>query len=183
MTRLEGFSATCSAPPFEFVYFGLKARYEISVDNSPRPPRRQRGDPACGMGEGFADFARRKQPLTPGFAAPSPLGEGRYQLRLRCESKWRLKAPPFESSPQHFFISPAGLRSRGLSAEPGPSARRPMVETDPARRITTNWQRFSTRRRFFLRSADSNGCNCIQLSTRAEESQLPGVLEGVRNKN
>jgi hypothetical protein len=37
----------------------------------------------CSDGEawvkGLADFARRKQLLTPGFAVPSPLGEGRYQ--------------------------------------------------------------------------------------------------------
>ena len=43
------------------------------------------------MGEGFADLARSKQPLTPVFAVPSPLGEGRYQLRPRCESKYRTR--------------------------------------------------------------------------------------------
>ena len=62
---------------------------EISFDNSPHPLAGVGGDPACGMGEGFADLARRKQPLTPGFAVPSPLGEGRYQLRRCCESKCR----------------------------------------------------------------------------------------------
>ena len=41
---------------------------------------RERGDREA-VGEGLADFGRRKQPLTPGFAVPSPLGEGRYQLR------------------------------------------------------------------------------------------------------
>jgi hypothetical protein len=37
--------------------------------------------PIWRVGEGFADLARRKQALTPGFAVPSPPGEGRYQLR------------------------------------------------------------------------------------------------------
>ena len=32
---------------------------------------------------------RSKQPLTPGFAVPSPLGEGGYQLRPRGEPKCR----------------------------------------------------------------------------------------------
>jgi hypothetical protein len=41
------------------------------------------------VGEEFADFARRKQPLTPGCAVPAPLGEGRYQMRPRRESKCR----------------------------------------------------------------------------------------------
>jgi len=46
-----------SAPPLEFIHFGLTEAWV----------------------KGLADFARRKQPLTPGFAVPSPLGEGRYQ--------------------------------------------------------------------------------------------------------
>ena len=33
------------------------------------------------MGEGIADPARKKQPLTPGFAVPSPPGEGVIQPR------------------------------------------------------------------------------------------------------
>jgi hypothetical protein len=37
------------------------------------------------MGEGFAAYTRRKQPLTPGFAVPSHLGEGCYQVRTRCK--------------------------------------------------------------------------------------------------
>jgi len=41
------------------------------------------------VGEGFADLPLSKQPLTPGFAVPSPLGEGRYQLRPRWVSKCR----------------------------------------------------------------------------------------------
>jgi len=45
------------------------------------------GTPTSRGGRGFADFARRKQPLTPGLAVPSPLGEGRYQLRPRWEAK------------------------------------------------------------------------------------------------
>jgi hypothetical protein len=52
---------------------------EISVDNSLRPLR-GRGGTAKGWVR-VAHFARRKQPLTPGFTAPSclgPLGEGRY---------------------------------------------------------------------------------------------------------
>ena len=50
-----------------------------SVDNSPHPRAGERGDREA-VGEGFVDW-REKQPLTPGFAVPSPLGEGRYQLR------------------------------------------------------------------------------------------------------
>jgi hypothetical protein len=52
--------------------------------------RPQQPSPACGrprrvrVGEGLAVSARRKQRLTPGFAVPSPLGEGRYQLPPRC---------------------------------------------------------------------------------------------------
>jgi hypothetical protein len=48
-----------------------------SLYNSPRPLAGEGGPRRGGVGEGFADFARRKQPLTPGFAVPSPLGEGR----------------------------------------------------------------------------------------------------------
>src|SRR6516162_3462848 len=54
---------------------------EISVDNSPRPLAGE-GDRDA-VGEGLADLAGRKQPLTPGCAVPSPLGAGRYQLRPR----------------------------------------------------------------------------------------------------
>ena len=39
---------------------------------------RERGDREA-VGEGFAAYTRRQQPLTPGFAVPSPLGEGCYQ--------------------------------------------------------------------------------------------------------
>jgi hypothetical protein len=46
---------------------------QMSADNSLRRLG-EKEDPGCGMGEGFADFERRKQPLTPGFAVPSPLG-------------------------------------------------------------------------------------------------------------
>ena len=41
---------------------------------------RERGDRAA-VGEGFGILNAKKQPLTPGFAVPSPLGEGSYQLR------------------------------------------------------------------------------------------------------
>jgi len=39
------------------------------------------------VGEGFADRDGRKQPLTPGFAVPSPLGEGCYQVKHCREFK------------------------------------------------------------------------------------------------
>jgi outer membrane protein, multidrug efflux system len=68
----------------EFVQFGLTAKYQLTTALA---RLRERGDPPRRVGEGFADFARRKQPLTPGFAVPSPLGEGRYQLGPRCDSR------------------------------------------------------------------------------------------------
>ena len=64
-----------SAPPLEFVHFGLTAKYQLTTALA---RLRERGDREA-VGEGFADLERRKQPLTPGFAVPSPLGEGRYQ--------------------------------------------------------------------------------------------------------
>jgi hypothetical protein len=69
----------------EFVHFGLTTKHQLTTALA---RLRERGDREA-VGEGFAHFARRKQPLTPGFAVPSPLGEGRYQLRPRCESKCR----------------------------------------------------------------------------------------------
>jgi len=47
---------------------------------------RERGDREA-VGEGLADGDARKQPLTPGFALPSPLGEGCYQVRRSREVK------------------------------------------------------------------------------------------------
>ena len=63
--------------PLEFVHFGLDVKYQLTTAFA---RLRERGDRDA-VGEGLADFGRRKQPLTPGFAVPSPLGEGRYQLR------------------------------------------------------------------------------------------------------
>ena len=68
----------------EFAHFGLTTKYQLTTALA---RLRERGDPACGMGEGVADLARREQPLTPGFALPSPLGEGFYQVRAGCKSK------------------------------------------------------------------------------------------------
>ena len=66
----------------------MTAKYQLTA--TPRSPRRQRGGPRrVGVGEEFADWVRRKRPLTPGFAIPSPLGEGRYQPRPHCECKCR----------------------------------------------------------------------------------------------
>ena len=50
---------------------------EISADNSPRPLAGE-GDRAA-VDEGSAELAGGEQPLTPGSAVPSPLGEGCYQ--------------------------------------------------------------------------------------------------------
>ncbi len=58
------------APPFPGVSTFRSGR-EISVDDSPRTLAGE-GDRKA-VGEGFSDGARRKQPLTPGFAVPSPL--------------------------------------------------------------------------------------------------------------
>ena len=70
------------AHALELVHFGLTAKYQLTTALA---RLRERGDRAA-VGEGSGDFGRRKQPLTPGFAVPSPLGEGCYQLRPHCES-------------------------------------------------------------------------------------------------
>jgi len=61
----------------EFVHFGLTAKYQLTTALA---RLRERADREA-VGEGFAESPRRKQPPTPGFAVPSPLGEGRYQPR------------------------------------------------------------------------------------------------------
>ena len=81
----RSFHTDSSAPPLEFVLFGLTAKYQLTTALA---RLRERGDREA-VGEGFADLERRKQPLTPGFAVPSPLGEGRYQPRPHCECKCR----------------------------------------------------------------------------------------------
>ena len=53
------------------------------------------------MGEGFGDLAPRTQPLTPGFAVPSPLGEGRYRvpaINLNVEIRRAGQALPLQHS-------------------------------------------------------------------------------------
>ena len=67
----------------EFVHFGLKAKYQLTAALA---RLRERGDREA-VGEGLADSKGTKQPLSPGFAVPSPLGEGRYQLRPGCQCK------------------------------------------------------------------------------------------------
>jgi hypothetical protein len=69
----------------EFVQFGLMAKHQLTTALA---RLRERGDREA-VGEGFADCARSKQPLNPGFAVPSRLRDGRYQLRPRCKSKCR----------------------------------------------------------------------------------------------
>jgi hypothetical protein len=93
----------------EFVHFGLTAKCQLTTALA---RLRERGDPACGMGEGFADFEQRKQPLTLGFAVPSPLGEGRYQQRPRCESRCRNSRARLKSCPSQSFAprQPARLQ-------------------------------------------------------------------------
>ena len=61
--------------PLGFVHLALTAKYQLTTALA---RLRERGDPPRRVGEGFADLAPSKQPLTPGFAVPSPLGEGRY---------------------------------------------------------------------------------------------------------
>src|SRR6516164_7320793 len=78
------------ALPLGFVHFALTAKYQLTTALA---RLRERGDREA-VGEGFADLPRSKQALTPGFAVPSPLGEGRYQLRPRCESKCRNSRVP-----------------------------------------------------------------------------------------
>ena len=53
--------------PLEFVHFGLEAKYQLTTALA---RLRERGDREA-VGEGLADFGRRKQPLTP--ASPYPL--------------------------------------------------------------------------------------------------------------
>ena len=66
---------------------------------------RERGDRKA-MGEGSAEGDGREQPLTPGFAVPSPLGEGCYQVRRSRESKMsRLQS-------QSYALSQPGLSRR-----------------------------------------------------------------------
>jgi hypothetical protein len=60
------------ALPLEFVHFDLMAKYELRTALA---RLRERGDREA-VGEGFADLAPRKQPLTPGFAVPSPPRRG-----------------------------------------------------------------------------------------------------------
>jgi len=108
---------------------------------------RERGDREA-VGEGFAGFARRTQPLTPGFAVPSPLGEGRYQLRSRGESKCTNssgtpKGVPFRSfhtdsfgpperalpsSPHAHVVKQTQPRKRELGGQLGRSGHRPHTQ-------------------------------------------------------
>ena len=67
---------------FPFYPSGSARKYQLTTALA---RLRERGD-CVAVGEGFADLARRTQPLTPASPYP-PLGEGRYQLRPRCESK------------------------------------------------------------------------------------------------
>src|SRR6516165_4300546 len=79
---------------------------EISVDNSPRPLA-GKGGPRS-VGEGLADFGRRKQPLTPGFAVPSPLGGGRYQLRPAVNPNAETPGHDFKSC-RHWRLTRSAL--------------------------------------------------------------------------
>src|SRR5262249_48283053 len=56
------------SPAAESVHFGLTAKYQLTTG---LVRLRVWGDAACGMGEGFADCMRRKQPSPP--ASPYPL--------------------------------------------------------------------------------------------------------------
>jgi hypothetical protein len=59
----------------EFAYFGSMKKYRFTTSVA-RLREKGNREAVC---EGFADFAPGKEPLTPGCAVPSPLGEGRYQ--------------------------------------------------------------------------------------------------------
>jgi hypothetical protein len=61
----------------------------MSVDNGPRPLAGE-GDRVT-VGEGIADPARKKQPLTPGFAVPSPLEPLERELFNRGPSESKLQ--------------------------------------------------------------------------------------------
>ena len=61
------------------------------------------------MAEGFVNGDGEKQPLTPGFAVPSPLGEGCYQVRRSRE----FKMPKLQSEglrPGLHYSAPLGVR-------------------------------------------------------------------------
>src|SRR5215469_7619349 len=83
------------------------------------------------MGERFADFAPRKQPLTPGSVVPSPLGEGRYQLRSRCESKCR-NSRVRQAVPLHPSWVLIGIRNRSQKETRGR-----LSSLTPARHLST----------------------------------------------
>src|SRR5262249_36940364 len=56
----------------EFLHLGLTAKCQLTTALA---RLRERGDRVA-VGEGIADPARKKQPLTSGFAVPSPLRGG-----------------------------------------------------------------------------------------------------------
>ena len=60
--------AACRTLGPEFVHFGLTAKCQLTTALA---RLQERGHPPRRVGEGFADFARRKQPLT--LASPYPL--------------------------------------------------------------------------------------------------------------
>src|SRR5262249_48265191 len=113
----------------------------ISADNSPWPLAGE-GNPLQRVGEGSADLARRKQPLTPGFAVHSPLGEGRYQRRIRYESKCRksttrLKPRPYKLACAHaqLLMSPCSARKKDLSPLPLGEGKDPISHPCPRGRV------------------------------------------------
>jgi len=102
------------APPLEFVHFGLTAKYQLTTALA---RLRERGDREA-VGEGFADCARRKQPLTSGFVVPSPQGLKNGEI-----SGAPLQPCPL-GAPQKYLISLLGFCPCIIRAIPGISLQR-----------------------------------------------------------
>ena len=105
MTRIvSGHDFSCS---LAFVHFGLSGKNHLRTALA---RLRERGDPGePGWVRDSLILHGRKQPLTPGFAVPAPLGEGCYQLWSRGECKCR--------------------EGRGFSAPPGTTSSRALIQS------------------------------------------------------
>jgi hypothetical protein len=109
----------------EFLHFGLTTKYQLTTALA-----RLRGDreapcapePASGagaVGGGVVDGAQRKQPLTPGCAGPSPLGEGRYQLQSHVNPNAETRAAsPLGRGLNSGLLTWAGRRKNFLDFPP-----------------------------------------------------------------
>ena len=111
----------------------------MSVENSPRPLAGEtiRGDRVA-VGEGIADPARKTQPLTPGFAVPSPLERAVINCSPSESKMYKLEA----HGASHGFARPS------LSPAPLPPARERVpkaaapVPSQLNRKASPSWRPF-----------------------------------------